>query len=545
MKTRIIFERGETWFTEGSSVTSAKGTTPVEYTVADLPTVSTGHAGNQIYVFDVAIDSDWRYYNLLGTVEKALEAIEFTNAAMRAVYLRDALADIRIARVIVRTSQVHCPYDGTTGYDLLDPMTTEWTTHQTDAVYDHAALATTALSGAGITNGTYSANSCLSDGSFDLVWRHELGHSWGSGDWHGSAPEGKMIMDGNDRYRFSGCSVESMFTRRDNLYFDLDKIDRSHVIGPPYAALDRVTVMRGSGTVAIDSMGNDHDAKGHGLSLQSYETTSMLGQAVTLSAGTGPGGRDELIYAIPGDIVGLDYFHYTIVDDIGQTATGVVHVNIDTTDFCVRINCEPSDSSVYGDYLPDTGLVYADRGKGYSYGWDADISADMMDRTNIRGVPIQTYAQMQVTGNRTWEIGLANGTYNLTVVCGDIKFANAAVNNLDIEGTIVNDPDGQDYIDRYFLTVTVADEHLTISPAAGASGVKLCYVHIAESSPPCEGYHFDGDIDGDCFVGIMDLWLLAQDWLLTSTTSFADINEDGDVDMLDFSYMGRDWLTEL
>jgi len=63
------------------------------------------------------------------------------------------------------------------------------------------------------------------------------------------------------------------------------------------------------------------------------------------------------------------------------------------------------------------------------------------------------------------------------------------------------------------------------------------------SPPPCAGLRFDGDIDGDCFVGMMDLMLLAQDWMLTSTDSLADINEDTNVDLGDFAYIGRDWQT--
>jgi len=61
--------------------------------------------------------------------------------------------------------------------------------------------------------------------------------------------------------------------------------------------------------------------------------------------------------------------------------------------------------------------------------------------------------------------------------------------------------------------------------------------------PPCAGLRFDGDIDGDCFVDINDLMLMAQDWLLTSVVSDADISEDTNVNLDDFVYISRDWQT--
>ena len=47
---------------------------------------------------------------------------------------------------------------------------------------------------------------------------------------------------------------------------------------------------------------------------------------MTRSVGTGPGGRDELVYSIArGSWVGLDSFSYTVVDSSGQGATTRLH----------------------------------------------------------------------------------------------------------------------------------------------------------------------------------------------------------------------------
>jgi hypothetical protein len=40
-----------------------------------------------------------------------------------------------------------------------------------------------------------------------------------------------------------------------------------------------------------------------------------------------------------------------------------------------------------GSYLMDSGLAFADRGNGFSYGWDADISGRARDRRNKGVIP--------------------------------------------------------------------------------------------------------------------------------------------------------------
>lgn len=54
----------------------------------------------------------------------------------------------------------------------------------------------------------------------------------------------------------------------------------------------------------------------------------MRGGSVSLSSATGPGGRDELTYTAPNNFEGLDYFFYEIEDASGQTATGLVMLNV-------------------------------------------------------------------------------------------------------------------------------------------------------------------------------------------------------------------------
>jgi chitodextrinase len=148
-----------------------------------------------------------------------------------------------------------------------------------------------------------------------------------------------------------------------------------------------------------------------------------------------------------------------------------------------KVNFQPSASPVPSGYMGDSGAAYADRGNGYSYGWDTDNAANTRDRGTSAHADARyrTLNHMQVSANRKWEIGLANGSYSVKVVAGDPSFTNQT-NSLNIEGTTLTDPDGQDNFDEYTVTVTVSDGRLTIQPASGASNAKICFVEITSAS---------------------------------------------------------------
>jgi len=131
-------------------------------------------------------------------------------------------------------------------------------------------------------------------------------------------------------------------------------------------------------------------------------------------------------------------------------------------------------------YLPDYGEVFGDRGNGFSYGWDMDIQGDARDRNSANAVDqrYDTLNHLQKNSiDKTWEIELPNGTYDVFMVCGDPDNTDQ-IDSFDVEGVVVEDPDGEDNFDEYALTVEVSDGLLTIKPAAGASNCKLMFVDI-------------------------------------------------------------------
>ena len=338
---RVYFDRGYTWFTLGSSQIGELGTSTPNFVKPTLPTVTEGHAGTTTYRWDLSIDVDNDYYtgnyvyytgNYANDVAKCLENIEFSLMQLRAIYLRDALLNPVLGRIIIRASIAHDPYDGiTSAGGFLSAVAAEWGSNHADADRDATALATPNIGGGiawgGVIGNAYTVNQTWGGGDFDLVTRHETGHNWGVADFHANSPEGYTIDCGNDFGRFAGPSVQSIFNHRDlKMGCLIDQGVYSIIEVPPYAALDLAGITNENTTVTIDVLGNDHDTNGDTFVIDSFDSTSDLGGTITLSAGTGPGGRDELTYTSSIQPGLTDNFFYTIVDSAGSIATGVVIV---------------------------------------------------------------------------------------------------------------------------------------------------------------------------------------------------------------------------
>ncbi|SES39254.1 Carbohydrate binding module (family 6) [Tranquillimonas rosea] len=132
-----------------------------------------------------------------------------------------------------------------------------------------------------------------------------------------------------------------------------------------------------------------------------------------------------------------------------------------------RINFQPpEDQTAQGlpagyetpeGYLADTGAAYGDRGNGLSYGWVSEdsVADGTADGTTPQDQPDnahwykdvvdgasdlqKTYAHFEYPGagadaSRAWEMGLANGTYQLTVSVGDTAGAFDSNYVLNVEG---------------------------------------------------------------------------------------------------------------
>ena len=153
----------------------------------------------------------------------------------------------------------------------------------------------------------------------------------------------------------------------------------------------------------------------------------------------------------------------------------------------IKINFESRVGHPQGDpdptpagYLPDTGAVFGDRGNGYTYGWD-QLNEETRNRNKGEDERYDSINHMEKNDNdRTWEIALANGEYDVFIVCGDPDATNQT-NTLDVEGTTLTDTtplSGDFHFDEYLTTVTVSDGRLTIMPGAESDNAKIAFLHI-------------------------------------------------------------------
>lgn len=333
----VYFDRGATWFTSGSGVTGTRADWYSNFTGYQLPTTATvnpGLAGNTMYGYELGIDADHNYYTTAGSTAKALEQIEFSVCAVRAIYMRDVLLRPYLGRVILRTDQPQDPYNGLTQGNYLDRVRTEWNNNHTDTDPDLVAGVSPSKIGGGLawvgvvgTGSGYSVSQSGGTGAFDVVFRHEMGHNWNLPHYVGGSPEGAGLMGGNQPGRFSSTEAKRLLDYRNGRMSVIDNEGTYTAVDlAPYASMDVVTVVQGAtNTVTLDPVANDHDANGQVLSLIDFESNSARGGTITQQG-------SDLVYQAPGSYLGLDYFHYRVTDGTGNVATGVVLVDVQPGD---------------------------------------------------------------------------------------------------------------------------------------------------------------------------------------------------------------------
>ncbi len=166
--------------------------------------------------------------------------------------------------------------------------------------------------------------------------------------------------------------------------------------------------------------------------------------------------------------------------EIDSTASARTAVIFDDED--LNINFQASGVAPPSAYIADTGLVFGNRGIGFSYGWDADNTANMRIRNNT-GSPDFRYdslALLQKNGaDRKWEVAVPPGLYEVHLVAGDPSFTDS-VYSFNLEGTAVLSATPANNV-RWFertVVVAVSDGRLTLSNGAGAANNKIAYIDI-------------------------------------------------------------------
>jgi type II secretory pathway pseudopilin PulG len=133
-------------------------------------------------------------------------------------------------------------------------------------------------------------------------------------------------------------------------------------------------------------------------------------------------------------------------------------------------------------YEADAGSSFADRGNGYTYGWNADLTAETVNRCAPHA-PDERYNTSVLMGGESstavWEIGVPNRPYKVHLAAGD-PVATDSVYKIDVEGVLAVDgvPDNDNKWVHGTAVVTVTDGKLTVSNAAGAVNNKIDFIEI-------------------------------------------------------------------
>ncbi|NMO17047.1 hypothetical protein HPC49_34600 [Pyxidicoccus fallax] len=153
-----------------------------------------------------------------------------------------------------------------------------------------------------------------------------------------------------------------------------------------------------------------------------------------------------------------------------------------TRKFGLDVNFQPASASpteIYG-YLSDYGQAYGSRGFGFTFGWNVDNTANMVDVSYDIDILAQRHARMQQGGDFFWEIAVPNGVYEVDMMAGDPSTKNGAY-RIQVEDKVALSgiPTGYGFVNGAGV-VSVNDGRLTVRNAAGAGNNKINFIRIRQ-----------------------------------------------------------------
>lgn len=146
----------------------------------------------------------------------------------------------------------------------------------------------------------------------------------------------------------------------------------------------------------------------------------------------------------------------------------------------IQINFQKvSTTATPSGYLKDDGSIYADRGNGYSYGWNTNLTANNRERMVATDKRYDTFMQMQTTANSSWAIALPNHWYKISIGTGDPNYTDS-YNKIEANGVTIVDyiPTTANKFGAGTAYSNVIDGKLLVKPATGATNAKIDFIHI-------------------------------------------------------------------
>lgn len=150
----------------------------------------------------------------------------------------------------------------------------------------------------------------------------------------------------------------------------------------------------------------------------------------------------------------------------------------------IQINFQKTTTSATpAGYLKDDGSMYGDRGNGYSYGWNVNLTANNRERLVATDKRFDTFMQMQTTANSSWSIALPNQWYKVSIAVGDPNYTDS-YNKIEANGVTIVDymPTTANKFGAGTAYSHVTTGSLVVKPATGATNAKIDFIHITPVS---------------------------------------------------------------
>ena len=308
-----------------------------------------------LYRAQIAYDCDYEYYLGKGaSVANVVATVESHTDQVNAFYARDAQITHKVTEIVVRTAPFYSPVNG--GH-LLDLFRAEWNTNQWSVKRDLAHLMT-GKPGSLIQYGGLAWVGVVCNKAWAYGWSmdsagivgHEVGHNWGAGHCHDVSPCNNMC----GACFYIGPNTKDIITAYRDGVGCLKSVGPFGDPLPPYAhpegTVQRKDDLQAGTPVAFDVLGNDHDGNCEPVSIGGFDAVSARGASVTFSPGTGPNGRNELVYAPPAvPFLGADTFAYTATDPGALTGAGTVTVDVLARDLAGYWTLDDASGSVAAD----------------------------------------------------------------------------------------------------------------------------------------------------------------------------------------------------
>jgi hypothetical protein len=175
------------------------------------------------------------------------------------------------------------------------------------------------------------------------------------------------------------------------------------------------------------------------------------------------------------------YYQVTAVNSAGESQKSSEVSATPAAPASYHVNFSNNTTQVPAGYFNDIGKAYGLQSNGLTYGWNIDNSANMRDRDNSSS-PDELHdslGHMQKSGNSSWQIALANGTYSVHIISGDPNYIDS-VYKINANGVLVisGTPTASNHWFENTVQVTVTNGLLQITNATGSSNNKIDAIDI-------------------------------------------------------------------